>query len=69
MLFSARRQSVGLVVLSRALPTQQWTKWVKSEGRQNGFDLKAKYPCRQNDCLQRTFSSDIFAILTPRRWI
>jgi hypothetical protein len=39
----------GLVVLSPSLPTWQWTVWVKSEGRQNGFD--------------------IFAILTPRRWI
>jgi hypothetical protein len=51
------------------LPTWQWTVWVKSEGRQNGFDLKAKCPCRQNDCLRRTFFFDIFAILTPRRWI
>jgi hypothetical protein len=27
----------------QALPTQQWTKLVKSEGRQNGFDLGRKY--------------------------
>jgi catechol 2,3-dioxygenase-like lactoylglutathione lyase family enzyme len=33
------------------LPTRHWTKWVKSFGRRNGFDLKTKYPCRQNDCL------------------
>jgi hypothetical protein len=39
------------------------------EGRQNGFNLEAKYPCRQNYCPRRTFSSDIFAILTPRRRI
>ena len=43
-MFSARRQSVGLVVLSRALPTRQRTKWVTSEGRQNGKDIEAKCP-------------------------
>jgi hypothetical protein len=32
-LFSARRQAQDLVVLSPSLPTQQWTVWVKSEGR------------------------------------
>jgi hypothetical protein len=69
ILFSARRQSAGLVVLSQALPTVQWTAWVKSEGRQNGFDIETKCLCRQNNCLRRTFSFDIFAILTPRRWI
>jgi hypothetical protein len=47
-LFSARRQAQGLVVLSPSLPTWQWTVWVKSKGRQNGLDLKAKCPCRQN---------------------
>jgi len=66
---SQQQEELVLVVLSPSLPTQQWTKWVKSEGRQNGFDLKAKCPCRQNDCLRRTFHFDIFAILTPRRWI
>jgi hypothetical protein len=33
ILFSARRQVQGLVVLSPSLPTWQWTIWVKSEGR------------------------------------
>lgn len=28
--------------LGLALPTQLWTKWAKSEGRQNGFDLPSK---------------------------
>jgi hypothetical protein len=43
-LFNARRQAQVLVVLSPSLPTWQWTKWVKSEGRQNGFDLVSKMP-------------------------
>jgi hypothetical protein len=37
------------------------------KGRQNGFDLEAKYPCRENDYRRRAFYSDIFAILAPRR--
>ena len=59
---------MDLVVLSPSLPTKQWTKWVKSVRRQNGFDLEAKCPCIQNNCLRRTFRSDIFAILTPRKY-
>ncbi|MFN7719315.1 MAG: hypothetical protein ACK5OG_10475, partial [Sphingomonadaceae bacterium] len=42
ILISARRQAQDLVGLSPSLPTRQWTKWVKSEGRQNGFDLPSK---------------------------
>jgi hypothetical protein len=51
ILFSARRRAAGLVVLSPGLPTQQWTKWVKSKGRRNGFNLETNHPCRQNHCL------------------
>ena len=50
------RQAQGLVVLSPSLPKTPWTKWVKSFGRQNGFDLKAKCPCRQNNCLPAAIS-------------
>ncbi len=46
ILFSASWQSADLVVLSQGLPTQRWAKSVKSEGRQNGFDIEAKWPCR-----------------------
>jgi hypothetical protein len=56
ILLSARRQAQGIVVLCPSLPTQQWAKWVKSEGPQNGFDLEAKYPCRQNNCLTAAIS-------------
>jgi hypothetical protein len=38
------------------LPKTPWAKWVKSFGRQNGFDLKAKCPCRQNGCLTAAIS-------------
>jgi hypothetical protein len=66
-LLSARRQVQGIEVLCPSLPTQHivcrlrqaqaWgAKWVKSEGRQNGFDLEAKYPCRQNNCLTAAIS-------------
>jgi hypothetical protein len=48
------------------LPTQQWTKLVKSMGRRNGFELKAKCPCRQENCLLQSFSFDIFAISPPQ---
>jgi hypothetical protein len=65
----AMRQAQGLVVLSPSLPKTPWAKWAKSLGRQNGFDLKAKCPPQAEDCLRRTFSFDIFAILTPRMWI
>ena len=38
-------------------PTTSGAKWVKSEGRQNGFDLETNCPCRQNDCLTAVISS------------
>jgi len=50
------RQAQGLVVLSPSLPKTAWAKWVKSFGRQNGFDLKEKCPCRQNNCLTAAIS-------------
>ena len=48
--------------------TQQWAKLVKSFGHQNGFDLKPKYPWKQNNCSLRAFWLDIFAILVPQPW-
>jgi hypothetical protein len=38
----------------------------QSFGHQNGFDLKPKYPWKQNNCSRRAFWFDIFAILMPQ---
>ena len=53
--------------------TRQWTKLVKSFGHQNGFDLKPKYPWKQNNSSRRAFWLDIppfciWAILMPQPW-
>jgi hypothetical protein len=43
-LFSARRQTQDLVVLSPSLSTWQWTIWIKSEGRLDAAKVDLSCP-------------------------